>query len=166
MPSYTHKFHPMSMMMLLMSFSLILVLKLNYLNSTYWYSYILFLLMIGGVMILFLYLTSISNNELFIVNLKYYSNFFLKIWVMFFLIYILKLNLSYFNDNSLMLDNYPIHSIYKIEFTFLKNLFMNFYITIYMLFYLFIMMVSTVLICSKNCIPLRQMYNYEFFLKI
>nr|AND96196.1 NADH deshydrogenase subunit 6 [Onthophagus ochreatus] len=73
--------HPLSMGIILLIQTINLSLNLGYLNLNYWYSYILFLIMIGGMLILFIYMTSIASNEKFHPSIKLFlmSNFMLFI---------------------------------------------------------------------------------------
>nr|YP_010464220.1 NADH dehydrogenase subunit 6 [Strongylium kulzeri]UUL71597.1 NADH dehydrogenase subunit 6 [Strongylium kulzeri] len=62
--------HPLSTgSMLLIQTTLISLMTTN-LNQNSWFSYILFLIMIGGMLILFMYMTSIASNEKFKTNPK------------------------------------------------------------------------------------------------
>nr|AND95991.1 NADH deshydrogenase subunit 6 [Onthophagus cf. tragus] len=62
--------HPLSMGMILLIQTINLSLYMGYLNSNYWYSYILFLIMIGGMLVLFIYMTSVASNEKFYPSIK------------------------------------------------------------------------------------------------
>nr|AHA52522.1 NADH dehydrogenase subunit 6 [Eumacrocentrus sp. QL-2013] len=164
-PTYLIKFHPLILSLLLTLYTIILVMKLNYLNNLYWYSYILYLIMVGGILILFMYLTSISNNELLYLNKKYYMNFMIKMML---ILFIYLMMIKYMKSLNFLMLNYhqDILNIMKINKEFMldyKNLYMkiNMDIMIYMILYLFFIMVISVLICMKNFMPLRQMINYE-----
>nr|AND96286.1 NADH deshydrogenase subunit 6 [Onthophagus yukae] len=62
--------HPLSMGMMLLIQTINLSLLMGYNNLNYWFSYILFLIMIGGMLILFIYMTSIASNEKFYPSIK------------------------------------------------------------------------------------------------
>nr|YP_010954859.1 NADH dehydrogenase subunit 6 [Dorcus cervulus]WMW30244.1 NADH dehydrogenase subunit 6 [Dorcus cervulus] len=57
--------HPLSLGLLLLSQSILIALITGWMNLTFWYSYILFLIMIGGMLVLFMYMTSVASNEKF-----------------------------------------------------------------------------------------------------
>nr|QNE85947.1 NADH dehydrogenase subunit 6 [Calopteryx splendens] len=57
--------HPMSMGIVLMAQTLLICLFTNSLAQNAWFSYILFLVFMGGMLVLFIYLTSVASNELF-----------------------------------------------------------------------------------------------------
>nr|YP_010271154.1 NADH dehydrogenase subunit 6 [Gargara genistae]UKB86919.1 NADH dehydrogenase subunit 6 [Gargara genistae] len=61
---------PMSMMFILLIQTLLSVLIMNMINSSSWIPMITFLTMIGGLMIIFMYMSSITSNEKFKLNLK------------------------------------------------------------------------------------------------
>nr|AYR05286.1 NADH dehydrogenase subunit 6 [Coleoptera sp. ACP-2013] len=57
--------HPISMGFNIIMMTIIISLMTGMLNTSFWFSYILFLVLIGGMLILFLYMTSIASNEKF-----------------------------------------------------------------------------------------------------
>nr|ARH53945.1 NADH dehydrogenase subunit 6 [Mordellochroa milleri] len=61
--------HPLSMGLVLLCQTLIISLLMGNLSLTFWFSYILFIVMVGGMLVLFLYMTSIASNEKFSSNL-------------------------------------------------------------------------------------------------
>nr|YP_010976956.1 NADH dehydrogenase subunit 6 [Thaumaglossa rufocapillata]WNZ33699.1 NADH dehydrogenase subunit 6 [Thaumaglossa rufocapillata] len=57
--------HPLSMSLILILTALIIALTSGLKNSSFWYSYIMFLIMVGGILVIFIYMTSIASNEKF-----------------------------------------------------------------------------------------------------
>nr|QIV24845.1 NADH dehydrogenase subunit 6 [Sceleocantha sp. 4 MJ-2019] len=57
--------HPLSFGLILLIQTLLIALTTGMMNYDYWFSYILFLIMVGGMLILFIYMTSIASNEKF-----------------------------------------------------------------------------------------------------
>nr|YP_003434453.1 NADH dehydrogenase subunit 6 [Gomphocerus licenti]ACR48320.1 NADH dehydrogenase subunit 6 [Gomphocerus licenti] len=57
--------HPMSMMMFIIIQTFIVGLITGTMMESFWLSYILFLTFLGGMLVLFIYFTSIASNELF-----------------------------------------------------------------------------------------------------
>nr|YP_010415044.1 NADH dehydrogenase subunit 6 [Agrilus ornatus]URW97765.1 NADH dehydrogenase subunit 6 [Agrilus ornatus] len=57
--------HPLSMGFNLLLQTVIMALMAGLLNINFWYSFILFLIMVGGMLILFIYMTSVASNEKF-----------------------------------------------------------------------------------------------------
>nr|YP_010180053.1 NADH dehydrogenase subunit 6 [Anisopteromalus calandrae]QUX32899.1 NADH dehydrogenase subunit 6 [Anisopteromalus calandrae] len=61
-PSYYNLLHPLLLSLLLFLFISLSVINMGMSNNTHWFSYIIFLIMIGGMMIIFLYFTSFISN--------------------------------------------------------------------------------------------------------
>nr|YP_010411414.1 NADH dehydrogenase subunit 6 [Agrilus sichuanus]URN73060.1 NADH dehydrogenase subunit 6 [Agrilus sichuanus] len=57
--------HPLSMGFNLLVQTIMISLITGMLNYNFWYSFILFLIMVGGMLILFIYMTSVASNEKF-----------------------------------------------------------------------------------------------------
>nr|AXS65498.1 NADH dehydrogenase subunit 6 [Curculionoidea sp. 13 KM-2017] len=57
--------HPMSLGSILLIQTVLVSLLSGLIFNNFWFSYILFLVMIGGMMVLFIYMTSIASNEKF-----------------------------------------------------------------------------------------------------
>nr|QWY25990.1 NADH dehydrogenase subunit 6 [Gonocephalum kochi] len=62
--------HPLSAGLILLVNTTTISLITGNLNQNFWYSYILFLILIGGMLILFMYMTSIASNEKFKMNIS------------------------------------------------------------------------------------------------
>nr|YP_010692571.1 NADH dehydrogenase subunit 6 [Tricentrus fulgidus]WBV77312.1 NADH dehydrogenase subunit 6 [Tricentrus fulgidus] len=61
---------PMSMGMTLLAQTILTILLMNMMNSSSWIPMITFLTMIGGLMVIFMYMSSITSNEKFKFNMK------------------------------------------------------------------------------------------------
>nr|YP_010035030.1 NADH dehydrogenase subunit 6 [Parazyginella tiani]QOX09874.1 NADH dehydrogenase subunit 6 [Parazyginella tiani] len=57
--------NPMSMGMMLMIQTTLIILLLNKIMSSSWFAMITFMMMIGGLLIMFMYMSSIASNEKF-----------------------------------------------------------------------------------------------------
>nr|YP_009327764.1 NADH dehydrogenase subunit 6 [Asymmetricata circumdata]APB92615.1 NADH dehydrogenase subunit 6 [Asymmetricata circumdata] len=57
--------HPLSMGFILLSQTLLVAMWTGSLSLNFWYSYILFIVMVGGMLVLFIYMTSVASNEKF-----------------------------------------------------------------------------------------------------
>nr|YP_008994049.1 NADH dehydrogenase subunit 6 [Cheirotonus jansoni]AGG19636.1 NADH dehydrogenase subunit 6 [Cheirotonus jansoni] len=62
--------HPLSMGLTLLAQTITITLTSGFLSYNYWFSYILFLILIGGMLVLFIYMTSVASNEKFNYSLK------------------------------------------------------------------------------------------------
>nr|WRQ18170.1 NADH dehydrogenase subunit 6 [Igerna sp.] len=61
---------PMSMGILLLTQTMLAIMLMNKLTTSSWFIMITFLMMIGGLLILFTYMSSIASNEKFKLNMK------------------------------------------------------------------------------------------------
>nr|QRG30039.1 NADH dehydrogenase subunit 6 [Emeia pseudosauteri] len=57
--------HPLSMGMVLLIQTLLISMWTGSISMNFWFSYILFIIMVGGMLILFIYMTSVASNEKF-----------------------------------------------------------------------------------------------------
>nr|WRO44764.1 NADH dehydrogenase subunit 6 [Themus sp. 'bimaculicollis'] len=145
--------HPISMGLNLLIQTILIALITGFMSINFWMSYLIFLVMIGGMLILFMYMTSIASNEKFI-----FSKSLLIIMLMFSLIFMFML---FFKNNN----PYPIKNIDSIEFLKLSmyemspnKYFMNNskFILAILIIYLFITLIAIVSISNNTFGPLRQ----------
>nr|AIY61981.1 NADH dehydrogenase subunit 6 [Anoplotermes group nr. E1 TB-2014] len=62
---FTQMKHPLAMgMMLLIQTTMVCIIS-GTMYSSFWFSYILFMIMVGGMLVLFMYMTSLASNEMF-----------------------------------------------------------------------------------------------------
>nr|QHD19762.1 NADH dehydrogenase subunit 6 [Chilocorus bipustulatus] len=150
--------HPLSLGITILIQTFLICLNMGFMSMNFWFSYILILVMIGGLLILFIYMTSIASNEKFYFNLKLiiFSLLMIILLTMF-----IKYN---FKFDELMNKNFLTNQI---------NMSQNFYysmskfynlpsikILIIIILYLLITLIAVVKICSTKNGPLRQMF-YE-----
>nr|AZL35891.1 NADH dehydrogenase subunit 6 [Okiscarta uchidae] len=148
--------HPLSMGFMLM-IQTTLSCMLNGMNSySYWFSYILFITFIGGMMVLFIYMSSIASNEKFSFSTKLLMLMLLMLMLMMLMIKI-DPNLMIKNINSETLsfmnsknNNKEIQSIMKM-FNFPSMM-----ISMMMIMYLLFTMIATVKITNIKEGPLRM----------
>nr|QIV24780.1 NADH dehydrogenase subunit 6 [Agrianome spinicollis] len=62
--------HPLSLGLILLMQTLMISIITGMMNYNFWFSYILFLIMVGGMLILFIYMTSVASNEKFKLSPK------------------------------------------------------------------------------------------------
>nr|YP_010531161.1 NADH dehydrogenase subunit 6 [Athalia arunachalensis]UXW93383.1 NADH dehydrogenase subunit 6 [Athalia arunachalensis] len=108
---------PLLMLLFLITQTLLITMTATLLNSSSWHSYILFLILIGGLLILFIYINSLIPNQKinFKIPLMYMSASFILI--------ILLLNNNYY----FYLNNAETETFFYMEMTpnFLIKLIMN-----------------------------------------
>nr|YP_010827596.1 NADH dehydrogenase subunit 6 [Cheddikulama straminea]WFD61192.1 NADH dehydrogenase subunit 6 [Cheddikulama straminea] len=146
--------HPLSMGLILFLQAISMALISGSMSLSFWFSYILLLIYLGGMLVLFMYVTSLASNEMFFYSNKIFFSFcsfpFIIIMI-------------YFINNK-----YPINFYENMEnisiFTFISNNFllkmynqpMNM-ITILIASYLFLTLIAVVKIINIHKGPLRQM---------
>nr|AXS65478.1 NADH dehydrogenase subunit 6 [Nitidulidae sp. KM-2017] len=149
--------HPLSLGFVLLIQTISISLITGLFNYNLWFSYILFLVMIGGMLILFIYMTSIISNK------KFKFNFKLFIFLMFMLL-MLSL-LSILNDQYLInflninMNMTEFNNNYNLSYS--LNKFINYpnYFSLFLLFnYLLITLIAVTKICDINSGPLRQKF--------
>nr|ALO77622.1 NADH deshydrogenase subunit 6 [Cantharidae sp. GENSP01] len=64
--------HPLSMGLTLLMQVVMVAMLTGTLSANFWFSYILFMIMVGGMLVLFIYMTSIASNEKFSVSMTFY----------------------------------------------------------------------------------------------
>nr|YP_009648532.1 NADH dehydrogenase subunit 6 [Micromus angulatus]ARO47903.1 NADH dehydrogenase subunit 6 [Micromus angulatus]QCE31818.1 NADH dehydrogenase subunit 6 [Micromus angulatus] len=147
--------HPLSMGLILLIQTLLISLICGMTNYTFWFSYILFLIMVGGMLILFMYMTSLASNEIFKININ-------TMIVNLMMIFLLILITIIFDNMIMVMKNYESINFLMIKekensFNLIKlynNYSMN--MTILLINYLFLTLIIIVNITKINYGPLRQ----------
>nr|YP_010501929.1 NADH dehydrogenase subunit 6 [Ptomascopus plagiatus]UXC94695.1 NADH dehydrogenase subunit 6 [Ptomascopus plagiatus] len=142
--------HPLTMSLILLIHALLISLTTGLMNLDFWFSYILFMIMIGGMLVLFLYMTSIASNKKF----KFNMNIMLLNFIVFTIIMVYYFNNGY---NMSTKNNYLIKlSLNKIlNFSKFINYPFN-VIMVLMIIYLFITLIAVVKITNITYGPLRN----------
>nr|UFZ12784.1 NADH dehydrogenase subunit 6 [Sialis melania] len=60
--------HPLAMGLCLLIQTILISFITGMIIQTFWFSYILFLIMLGGMLVLFIYMTTLASNEMFSFN--------------------------------------------------------------------------------------------------
>nr|AQP29361.1 NADH dehydrogenase subunit 6 [Microtermes sp. E16] len=63
--TFTQMKHPLAMGMMLLIQTTTMCLISGMMYKSFWFSYILFMIMVGGMLVLFMYMTSLASNEMF-----------------------------------------------------------------------------------------------------
>nr|QXF68462.1 NADH dehydrogenase subunit 6 [Asiadodis yunnanensis] len=146
--------HPLSMGLILFLQTISMCLISGFMSLSFWFSYVLVLIYLGGMLVLFMYITSLASNEMF-----FYSN---KILFSMFLLPMI-IGLTYFLN-----FNYPMNLYENMENSMIMNLTYNNFllkmynqpinmITILIASYLFLTLIAVVKIINIYKGPLRQM---------
>nr|YP_010385143.1 NADH dehydrogenase subunit 6 [Sphaeridium lunatum]UPL65153.1 NADH dehydrogenase subunit 6 [Sphaeridium lunatum] len=142
--------HPMSMGLTLLIQTICVALMTGFLANNFWFSYILFIVMVGGMLVLFIYMTSVASNEKFYFSKTLMFTFILLSFIMlislFFMDNLITEYSSLFNINSDLNLNLNKYITYPYNI-----------ITIMMIFYLLITLIAVVKISKIKYGPLRHM---------
>nr|AML26042.1 NADH dehydrogenase subunit 6 [Staphylinidae sp. BMNH 1274248] len=144
--------HPMTMGLILLLQTISVSLITGNLMLNFWFSYIIFLIMVGGMLVLFIYMTSIASNEMF----NFSKNLIIIIMMM-----IIFMNLFLLIDPFFFtLTQSLIESVnYNNKFNYNLSKFFNYpsmIIIFMMITYLFITLIAVVKITKIEYGPLRQ----------
>nr|AML26648.1 NADH dehydrogenase subunit 6 [Ptiliidae sp. BMNH 1274723] len=137
--------HPLSMNLILILITITIALTNGFMNSNFWFSYMLFLIMIGGLMIIFMYMTNTMSNQKFQFSFK---NFLIMFTL---LIMLLLINF----DHQMIHENIswsPMNNSSLLKFINLPSMMLM----ILMINYLLITLVATVKITKFYLGPFRQ----------
>nr|YP_002261362.1 NADH dehydrogenase subunit 6 [Acrida willemsei]ACG59319.1 NADH dehydrogenase subunit 6 [Acrida willemsei] len=151
--------HPMSMMMFIIMQTMLVGIMTGLMMESFWLSYILFLMFLGGMLVLFIYITSIASNEMFKIKM---INMIISL-IIFNIIMIF----------SIKMDKMMFLEMFKNTETMNINLSMNYQemtlsleklynkptliVTMMMMIYLFLSLVAVVKITNINQGPIRKM---------
>nr|UBA16556.1 NADH dehydrogenase subunit 6 [Limenitis homeyeri] len=152
--------HPLAMGILILIQTLFTCLISGMLINTYWFSYILFLIFLGGLLVLFIYVSSVASNELFKIHFTEKFSYIYIIFIMIFSI-LYKNNLIWmnFSFNDEMINFFNSNLFFNNEYNFnLSKLYnnQNYFMMMMLIIYLFITLVAIVKITNIFFGPLRS----------
>nr|WRO45099.1 NADH dehydrogenase subunit 6 [Taiwanocantharis sp.] len=146
--------HPLSLGLNLLIQTILIAAITGSMSLNFWLSYLLFLVMVGGMLILFMYMTSIASNEKF-----YFSKNLIILMILtsiIFMTYLIFLSFNKFfltiNLDSIQFLNNSVYEISPNKY-FINN---SKFILSMLIVYLFITLIAIVNISSNNFGPLRQ----------
>nr|QWB85817.1 NADH dehydrogenase subunit 6 [Distenia gracilis] len=147
--------HPLSFGLILILQTISIAIVTGTMNFDFWFSYIIFLVMIGGMLILFMYMTSVASNEKF--KMSYFMTMFLFCLIPF------TITATIIEKMTNLKFNIKIEEIVKSEyFSQSSNSLMKYFnlphSTIYlmMIIYLLVALIMVVKITNIKYGPLRQ----------
>nr|AYQ18991.1 NADH dehydrogenase subunit 6 [Lampyridae sp. 2 ACP-2013] len=146
--------HPMTMGMTLLMQTILIAMWTGFLSMNFWYSYILFIVMVGGMLILFIYMTSVASNEKF----SYSKTLMMIIMTMMIISILMTIKDQLFSSMNSMNSEM---TTFKNKFLFKLSL-NKFYmhpmmlISISVIIYLLIALIAVVKITSLKSGPLRK----------
>nr|YP_009045283.1 NADH dehydrogenase subunit 6 [Dophla evelina]AHA03634.1 NADH dehydrogenase subunit 6 [Dophla evelina] len=152
--------HPLSMGLLILIQTFLTCLITGMIINTYWFSYILFLIFLGGLLVLFIYVSSVASNELFKFSFINKSFYFIFIFMIISMSFYFKNNLNWmnfsFNDE---MNNFFNLLFFNNEYNFnLTKLYneQTYFLMMMMIIYLFITLIAVVKITNIFFGPLRS----------
>jgi NADH-ubiquinone oxidoreductase chain 6 len=133
-------------------------LRTGLITKTFWFSYILFLIFLGGILVLFIYVTSLASNEIFNLSIKLtlFSFTILRFFIILSLIVDKTYLTSFFLNNEIerITNLYTYFSENSLSLNKLYNFPTNF-VTILLINYLLITLIVIVKITKLFKGPLR-----------
>nr|QJF46883.1 NADH dehydrogenase subunit 6 [Marasmia exigua] len=157
--------HPLSMGLMILIQTMLICFISSMMMSTYWFSYILFLTFLGGLLVLFIYITSIASNEMFKISFNMKIFMFILFFIILFISTFNMYNLLWmnFNINNLEMNNFFNMFLFfnnenKINLSKLYNN-QTFLMMMMMIIYLFITLIAVVKITNIFYGPLRSSFN-------
>ena len=153
----------MAIGLMLLLQSIIIRVTTGILLKTFWFSYVLFLVFVGGILVLFIYVTSLASNEIFNFSIKifFFFFFFFRILNLIFFLFDKRFNLMNFESIDRIARNFSTKRFYQENILFINKLY-NFpinFITIILIIYLFLTLVAVVKIINIFEGPLRPKSN-------
>nr|YP_010946515.1 NADH dehydrogenase subunit 6 [Episymploce cheni]WGO57233.1 NADH dehydrogenase subunit 6 [Episymploce cheni] len=151
--SFTQMNHPLAMGLILLIQTVLISLISGMLSQTFWFSYVLFLIFLGGMLILFIYVTSLASNEMFFLSMKMVISSMMMMFLL--MIIFLLFKPSIFQNQEM----YHFMSMNNTLFNSLMKLYNQptGIITILLASYLFLTLIAVVKITNIFKGPLRQM---------
>nr|WKU83783.1 NADH dehydrogenase subunit 6 [Aristosyrphus sp.] len=151
--------HPLSMGLMLLMQTLMIACITGMICKTFWFSYILFIIFVGGMLVLFIYMTSLASNEIFDFSKK---GILLMFFFMIFSISFMLLDkyFMFYKQNNEMIELNKMNFYMEENTIMLMKLYnypMN-YLTIMLMIYLLITMIASIKITKLFYGPIRSMF--------
>nr|YP_010895233.1 NADH dehydrogenase subunit 6 [Orthoprosopa grisea]WJW73772.1 NADH dehydrogenase subunit 6 [Orthoprosopa grisea] len=152
--------HPLSMGMMLLIQTTLIAMLTGLMTKSFWFSYILFLIFVGGMLVLFIYMTSLASNEMFSLSMKMIIVSMTFLFMLMLSMYFLDKNIPSFNSmNNEMTSITNMNSYIKENLLNLNKLY-NYptnMVTILLINYLLITLIATIKITKLFYGPIRSM---------
>nr|YP_010895324.1 NADH dehydrogenase subunit 6 [Victoriana melanorrhina]WJW73915.1 NADH dehydrogenase subunit 6 [Victoriana melanorrhina] len=152
--------HPLSMGIMLLIQTMMICCISGLMTKSFWFSYILFLIFVGGMLVLFIYVTSLASNEMFTLSMKMLLLLLVNMMIMTILMIFMDKMILMFNSLNNEMISISLLNSYILENTLNLNKLYNYptnIITILLINYLLITLIATVKITKLFYGPLRSM---------
>nr|YP_009775581.1 NADH dehydrogenase subunit 6 [Delias pasithoe]AIW06313.1 NADH dehydrogenase subunit 6 [Delias pasithoe parthenope]QJA15807.1 NADH dehydrogenase subunit 6 [Delias pasithoe] len=150
--------HPLAMGLSILCQTILLSLLMGMYIHTYWFSYILFLIFLGGLLVLFIYVSNVASNEMIKFSTKLKLNLLISIILsIIFLINYKNMFINFIKNNEMnnFYENFLFFNEYKINLYKLYNK-QTFLLTMMLIIYLFITLIAVIKITNIFFGPLRS----------
>nr|WKU83770.1 NADH dehydrogenase subunit 6 [Argyra sp.] len=152
--------HPLAMGLMLLIQTLMVCLATGLLSKSFWFSYILFLVFLGGMLVLFIYVTSLASNEMFSMSMKILTYCLMMIMLSIISMMVIDGNLINSTFENLEMEMFNSLGLSIKENAIMMNKIYNYptnFITLILINYLLITLIIIVKITNVFYGPLRQM---------
>nr|YP_010988645.1 NADH dehydrogenase subunit 6 [Paranaspides lacustris]WOR80937.1 NADH dehydrogenase subunit 6 [Paranaspides lacustris] len=148
--------HPLSMGLTLLLQTCFICVTSGAMNLTFWFSYILFLIFLGGMLVLFIYVASLASNEMFKMSFYLLSSITLFTASLLFILWFFDFLVFYSNmlNPQYFFSNYSCQSHNQSLLSFIYSPYLMF-CTLFMVFYLLLTLILAVKITNNFQGPLR-----------
>nr|YP_010988684.1 NADH dehydrogenase subunit 6 [Anaspides swaini]WOR81002.1 NADH dehydrogenase subunit 6 [Anaspides swaini] len=148
--------HPLSMGLTLLFQTCFICLTSGMINLTFWFSYVLFLIFLGGMLVLFIYIASLASNEMFKMSFSFL--FLTSVFWIFSLAFYLFSDFLMFYVNSTGINNFWLNFSSQLpnqgltSFVYAPSIMLC---TLFLVFYLLLTLIVAVKITNNFQGPLR-----------
>nr|YP_010470985.1 NADH dehydrogenase subunit 6 [Allogalathea elegans]UVF62814.1 NADH dehydrogenase subunit 6 [Allogalathea elegans] len=150
--------HPLSTGLTLLGQTILIAAASGLTSNSFWFSYILFLIFLGAMLVLFIYVASIASNEQFSFNFKAFVLFMLVSSLSLIMIFFDQILMS--NKISSFASSLPSSYIFwtnSLQISPIYNM-PSFQFTIFIILYLLLTLIVIVKIMNMYSSPLRLSY--------
>jgi len=150
--------HPLAIGLTLIIQTILICLLTGLITKSFWFSYILFLIFLGGILVLFIYVTSLASNEIFNLSIKLTLFSICILFILLIISFIIDKNSSLIIFLNNEIENISNINSYITENSLSLNKLYNFptnLITILLINYLLITLIVVVKITNIKKGPLR-----------
>nr|YP_009171497.1 NADH dehydrogenase subunit 6 [Cyphoderris monstrosa]AJW76327.1 NADH dehydrogenase subunit 6 [Cyphoderris monstrosa] len=157
---FTQMSHPLAMTLIILIQTMLMCIISGMISQSFWFSYILFLVFLGGMLVLFIYITSLASNEMFSIPTKTILSITILLATLTFISLMMDPTLwSFMTTNTDMINmknpSYLSYSETTMSLTKLYNKPTDL-ITLMLVMYLFLTLIAIVKITNIFQGPLRQ----------
>nr|YP_010035489.1 NADH dehydrogenase subunit 6 [Melanotus cribricollis]QQQ88071.1 NADH dehydrogenase subunit 6 [Melanotus cribricollis] len=148
--------HPLSMGFNLLAQAILISMITGMISHNFWFSYILFMIMIGGMLVLFIYMTSVASNEKFLYSNKIMIMFMMMIFMAIF-IQMVDPFIPYQTSSNIDMMLASTNPMFQLSLNKYINLPSN-WIMVTLIIYLLVTLIAVVKITNITYGPLRQKF--------